>query len=97
MRCQLNLALSRNRHLKRLKSTDPKMKVPREHRLILLIPKVKLNGTATMQMLLVLTRIQTLVPMIRPGLVLMSRALMILMVRLRAMFPSRQIPLNPTP
>ncbi len=73
------------------------MKVPREHRLILLIPKVKLNGTATMQMLLVLTRIQTLVPMIRPGLVLMSRALMILMVRLRAMFPSRQIPLNPTP
>ena len=31
------------------------------------------------------------------GLVPMSRALMILMVRLRAMFPSRQIPLNPTP
>ena len=73
------------------------MKVPRGHGTMLRIPKVQPNGTATMQMLLVLTRIQTLFPTIRPELVPMSRALMILMVRLRAMFPSRQIPLKSTP
>ena len=73
------------------------MKVPRGHRTMFRIPKVQPNGTATVQMLLVLTRIQTLFPTIRPELVPMSRALMLLMVRLRAMFPSRQIPLKPTP
>lgn len=70
MRCQLNLALSRNRYLKRLKSAYPKMKFPREHRTMLRIPKVKPNGMVTLQMLLVLMRVWTLLPAISLELML---------------------------
>ena len=48
----------------------PKMKFPREDRTMLRIPKVKPNGMVTLQMLLVLMRVWTLLPAISLELML---------------------------